>query len=268
MNTADLITSFFNNEMSPEQERQFLVSVASSDSLRLGLKSHVMLDKILHDESDATRVSPRTRVAIMREAAIVAAAAGALSSDEAYAESNEGHAVDATGAATQPGDAVGTGRPLGRLSRWASVALTLLLGVGSFFAGFYTGTETHDSPAAVSGIGTDGGNVQSQDRHALTPPVVGMERSGVVSEGNTAAPVTEVSETTTPARSEASTETMRNGNGTQVASEETKGQRAGQPASEPASVENASSPVGGGSVGTNGLTKTQVDGGNHNKPKQ
>ena len=71
MNTADLITSFFNNEMSPDQERQFLLSVASSDSLRLGLKSHVMLDKILQEQSNQSRVSSQNGMKLVTMSELV-----------------------------------------------------------------------------------------------------------------------------------------------------------------------------------------------------
>ncbi|MCC7439558.1 MAG: hypothetical protein IT211_13805 [Armatimonadetes bacterium] len=73
MNTADIITSFFNNELSPEQERQFLLSVAASDSMRLGLKSHVMLDKILADSASDLHISDSVRNTIFAEAESVLA---------------------------------------------------------------------------------------------------------------------------------------------------------------------------------------------------
>ncbi len=75
MNTADLITSFFNNEMNPEQERQFLISVASSDSMRLGLKSHVMLDRILSDNAYEAHVPDTVRTMIFAEASAILATA-------------------------------------------------------------------------------------------------------------------------------------------------------------------------------------------------
>lgn len=68
MNTADLITSFFNNELNPEQERQFLLTVAASDSMRLGLKSHVMLDRILADRAKEIHVPDSVRNVIFAEA--------------------------------------------------------------------------------------------------------------------------------------------------------------------------------------------------------
>jgi|GEM_PF-2898744 len=56
MKTGDLITSYLDNEMSPEQEREFLLSVAASDSLRLALKSHVMLDRIVTRQAQQVQV--------------------------------------------------------------------------------------------------------------------------------------------------------------------------------------------------------------------
>ncbi|KXK56053.1 MAG: hypothetical protein IPM61_12910 [Chlorobi bacterium] len=79
MNTADLITSFFNNELNADQERQFLLSVAASDSMRLGLKSHVMLDKILADNASELHISDSVRNTIFAEAEAVLASNGASS---------------------------------------------------------------------------------------------------------------------------------------------------------------------------------------------
>lgn len=168
MNTADLITSFFNNEMSPEQERQFLVSVASSDSLRLGLKSHVMLDKILQDQSASSRVSPETRGTIMREAAIVAGAAaagGALASEKAHAAQNVSSSAGSHNAVVGSGATTVAGTGFFGWSRVTTLLLTLLLGTGSFFAGFFTGSETQDVPEAVTGA-----DIESDDRSAIPAP--------------------------------------------------------------------------------------------------
>lgn len=79
MNTADIITSFFNNELTAEQERQFLLSVAASDSMRLGLKSHVMLDKILADNASDLHITDSVRNTIFAEAEAVLASTGTSS---------------------------------------------------------------------------------------------------------------------------------------------------------------------------------------------
>ncbi len=127
MNSADLITSFFNNELSPDQERQFLVSVASSDSMRLGLKSHVMLDKILIEENQQVEISPAIRRSILKEAAVVAAAAGGASS-EAFAAS-DGASSAALSTAT-------AGASSGFFGNWLAIPATLLVALGSFFFGY------------------------------------------------------------------------------------------------------------------------------------
>lgn len=160
MNTADLITSFFNNEMSPDQERQFLLSVASSDSLRLGLKSHVMLDKILQEQSNQSRVSSQVRMNIMKQAAVVAAAGSALAAEKARAADNGGSSP-ALQNASSAGSSLSGSRGL---FRWSSAALALLLGVGSFFAGMYTGAEN-------GGAGNGGSPVvQASEKGVSTVP--------------------------------------------------------------------------------------------------
>lgn len=171
MNTADLITAFFNNEMSPDQERQFLVSVASSDSLRLGLKSHVMLDKILNEQSDITRVSSDVRTNIMREAAVVAAAATGLSATDMFAHEGETKA---------PAAASGGSRAL--FSRWLSTAAALLVAVGSFFAGFYTGSETSDMQTQSTAV-QEAEAVPERDA-GLAPVTVPVTSPALVQGGN------------------------------------------------------------------------------------
>lgn len=168
MNTADLITAFFNNEMSPDQERQFLVSVASSDSLRLGLKSHAMLDRILYEQSSQSRVPVEVRMKIMREAAVVAATAGsALAADSALA--NDAEASPAPESTAVGNRSLSVSR---RFFRWSSATAVLMLALGSFVAGFYTGTETSDDPVAnTSGV---------ENREMVSPaepPAVGPRTS-------------------------------------------------------------------------------------------
>lgn len=81
MATADLITDFLSNDMSPERERQFLLSVAASDALRLELKSHLMVDRILVDRVQTARVPETVRSTIFAAAGI--AAGQALTADAA-----------------------------------------------------------------------------------------------------------------------------------------------------------------------------------------
>jgi hypothetical protein len=75
MATADLITSFLSNEMSPEREREFLLSVAASDTLRLELKSHMLLDRILLGQAQRARVPDGVRATIFAAAGVGTAAA-------------------------------------------------------------------------------------------------------------------------------------------------------------------------------------------------
>jgi|GEM_PF-3054897 len=134
MKTADLITSFLENELTPEQERQFLLSVAASDSLRLSLKSHVMLDRISADQLHRAHVPVGVREAIFAQAA-VAVAEFPLPGESARAPVP---------------DMKGTGGRFagGLLRKYGSHALTVLLTAGSFVAGYLVHPEG-DTPAAL-----------------------------------------------------------------------------------------------------------------------
>jgi hypothetical protein len=126
MRTADQITSFLNNEMTASQEREFLLSVAASDSLRLALKSHVMLDRIFTGQLERVHVPDAVRETIFSE--MRASLAEPLSvpsgtAPAAYAMSQAGSSL---------------------YSRLASRAgwtlMIVLLTLGGFTAGYYAGT--------------------------------------------------------------------------------------------------------------------------------
>ena len=61
MNNFDRVYSFFNNEMTLDQEREFLISVASKDSLRREIKSQVLLDCILQNYLINTNIDEQVR---------------------------------------------------------------------------------------------------------------------------------------------------------------------------------------------------------------
>jgi hypothetical protein len=50
MNNFDRVYSFFNNEMTLDQEREFLISVASKDSLRREIKSQVLINTNIDEQ--------------------------------------------------------------------------------------------------------------------------------------------------------------------------------------------------------------------------
>lgn len=142
MKTADLITSYLNNEMTPEQERQFLLSVAASDSLRLSLKSHVMLDKIVTNQIQRAHVPESVRESIfteMRSSVGGSAPVGAAAASGAEVAETAGFSA--------------VGRLLNNAAwRFGRGALVGLLVVGGFAAGYLTRSEIVPAatPATVS----------------------------------------------------------------------------------------------------------------------
>jgi hypothetical protein len=140
MKTADLITSYLNNEMSPEQERQFLLSVAASDSLRLSLKSHVMLDKIVTNQIQHAHVPENVRNVIFSQMHASVSGGGSV-----------GAAASAAGADATEGASL-LGRFLnGAAGRFGRGALVALLTVGGFAAGYLTHSELAPvSPSVVA----------------------------------------------------------------------------------------------------------------------
>lgn len=134
MKTADLITSFLSNEMTPEQERQFLISVAASDSLRLSLKSHVMLDRISADQLHRAHVPVGVREAIFAQVGVSMAETPPV---QTPAQAPGGMAGRFTGSS---------------LRRYGNRAMALLLTAGGFAAGYFANLDG-DSPAARQAMG-------------------------------------------------------------------------------------------------------------------
>lgn len=150
MATADLITAFLSNEMSPDRERQFLLSVAASDALRLELKSHLMLDRMMGERAQNARVPDAVRMAIFAQAGI--ATASAPSADAATHASNAGRAaMHATGFFS---------RLAGRMTLFAAT-------LAVFGAGYATGVGTEDVPTSAT---KSGSAVTSPVNGGLTAP--------------------------------------------------------------------------------------------------
>src|SRR5688500_6017425 len=145
MATADLITAYLSNEMSPERERQFLLSVAASDSLRLELKSHLMLDRMMGQRVQSARVPDAVRMAIFAQAGIATATAPS-SADASLAQ----------GAAASRAAANGAGFFTRRPGRMTLVAAALAF----FGAGYATGI-----------VNDDESRVNAASNPAVTTPV-------------------------------------------------------------------------------------------------
>lgn len=156
MKTADLITSYVNNEMTPEQERRFLLSVAASDSLRLSLKSHFMLDRIVSTQAQGIHVPEHIRTSILAQA--TAATGGTFS------ERNPGNGA-VTGRMARFGRIFGRGTLMG-----------LILASG-FAAGYFTRSEvapareTAAIPAAQQTVQPSMAGGPQTSQHETSPSV-------------------------------------------------------------------------------------------------
>jgi hypothetical protein len=131
MNTADLITAFLSNEMNPAQEREFLLSVAASDTQRLALKSHVMLDRVLAQQVQRASVPDSVR------GVIFSAAAASL------AEPLPASQADSKTLAAQNGFAA---RLRSFVTRAAVPMVATMLTLAGFAAGYYTSSEVITNP--------------------------------------------------------------------------------------------------------------------------
>jgi negative regulator of sigma E activity len=64
MTHDERISSYIDNELSVEQEQEFLISLAASEGLRKSFRSELVLKKVLHHDEAATNPPRRLRAAV------------------------------------------------------------------------------------------------------------------------------------------------------------------------------------------------------------
>jgi hypothetical protein len=83
MTQHDQISAFIDNELPPEQEQDFLISLASSDGLRKSFRSELVLKNVIHQDEILTTPSRSMRNAVLGSLGIAGASALASESAEA-----------------------------------------------------------------------------------------------------------------------------------------------------------------------------------------
>ena len=96
MTQHDRISAYVDNELSGEQEQDFLISLASSDTLRKTFRSELILKNVIHRDEVLTEPSRDLRPAILGVIGIGAAMAVAETADAAPAASSGLKALFAT----------------------------------------------------------------------------------------------------------------------------------------------------------------------------
>ncbi len=197
MKTADLITSFLSNEMTADQERQFLLSVAASDSMRLSLKSHVMLDRIAANQLQRAEVPVSVREAI-------------------FAQMSASMAEPAPGnpAAERPMPRSGGEGTRGFLQKFGTQAIVMALTAGGFVAGYLTGSDQPQTAQAPAQ------QVQSAPARTAEPPASpsvtageapAASQTGLAAESSAPAEGTDLATYSEPSVREQSRAGLRNG---------------------------------------------------------
>ena len=77
MTHDERISSYIDNELSGDQEQEFLISLAASDALRKSFRSELVLKKVLHRDEMATNPPRRMRGAVFAAVGLASATAGA-----------------------------------------------------------------------------------------------------------------------------------------------------------------------------------------------
>lgn len=87
MTHDERISSYIDNELSAEQEQEFLISLAASDGLRKSFRSELVLKKVLHHDEAATNPPRNLRSAVFTTLGL-GLGASALSVNKANAASS------------------------------------------------------------------------------------------------------------------------------------------------------------------------------------
>jgi len=83
MTHDERISSYIDNELSGEQEQEFLISLAASDGLRKSFRSELVLKNVLHRDEAATNPPRKLRGAIFGAIGLVGAGLSAQKADAA-----------------------------------------------------------------------------------------------------------------------------------------------------------------------------------------
>jgi len=86
MTQDERISAYIDNELSLEQEQEFLISLAASDGLRKSFRSELLLKKVLHRDEAVTNPPRKLRTAVF--ATLGVAAASELTASNANAASS------------------------------------------------------------------------------------------------------------------------------------------------------------------------------------
>jgi hypothetical protein len=183
MATADLITAFLSNEMSPERERQFLLSVAASDALRLELKSHLMVDRILNERVQHARVPEGVRSMIFAQAGI----ATLMAANAEASPATEPAATSAVDRAPAPRG--------GFFSRLAGRVTIVAAAASLFGAGYFVGNDGDTPNVAARPSSTPASNI---DR--VADPRTAEQRSDTRLVDEAVSPTTELPRVTSSPR--------------------------------------------------------------------
>jgi negative regulator of sigma E activity len=93
MTHDERISAYIDNELSADQEQEFLISLAASNGLRKSFRSELVMKNVLHRDEMVTNPPREMRAALFATLGIGAIAVTASKADAAQPASNAGHSV-------------------------------------------------------------------------------------------------------------------------------------------------------------------------------
>src|SRR5881227_3753218 len=83
MTQDERISAYIDNELTTDQEQEFLISLAASDGLRKSFRSELVLKKVLHRDESVTNPPRKMRTAVFATLGLAAADLAAPKADAA-----------------------------------------------------------------------------------------------------------------------------------------------------------------------------------------
>ena len=150
MTHDERISSYIDNELSAEQEQEFLISLAASDGLRRSFRSELMLKNVLHRDESSTNPPRKLRAAVF---ATLGLAATGIAADNAQASQAVSGFSQAGSTASGSIAKAGSTAPRGLLKALFATKLNIFATVASLFvsalAGYGVRTVTAPTPQVI-----------------------------------------------------------------------------------------------------------------------
>ena len=151
MTHDERISSYIDNELSAQEEQDFLISLAASDGLRKSFRSELVLKNVLHRDESSTNPPRKLRAAVFATLGI-SAASGIAAENAKASQFGSGLSSQAGSTAPRGGSAlprVGHGLLKALFAAKLNILATVATIFASAFAGYGVHSLTNPAPQVI-----------------------------------------------------------------------------------------------------------------------